>query len=204
MAASPDAFPTSTEGLPAARPPDLIELADGDRFDLTISPVAKRLGDQTVRMLAYNGSIPGPTLKVPQAAEVEVRISNEGDLADTVHWHGLRLDNRYDGTHETQRPLEPGDTFTARIECPDPGAYWYHPHLREDYGQEMGLYGNLIVEPTDPDYWPPAHREIPLTLDDVLVEDGRVGPFSPTETTHVAMGRFGEVFLVGGETEHCP
>ena len=202
MAASPDVFPTSTEGLPDARRPELIELADGDRFELRIAPVAKRIGDQTVRMLAYNGSIPGPTLKVPEGAEVEVRISNEGDLADTVHWHGLRLDNRYDGTHETQRPLEPGDTFTARIECPDPGAYWYHPHLREDYGQEMGLYGNLIVEPADPDYWPPVHREIPLTLDDVLVEDGRVGPFSPTETTHVAMGRFGEVFLVGGETEH--
>ena len=157
--------------------------------------MAKRLGDQTVRMLAYNGSIPGPTLKVPEGAEVEVRITNEGDLADTVHWHGLRLENRYDGTHETQRPLEPGDTFTARITCPDPGAYWYHPHLRQDYGQEMGLYGNLIVEPADPDYWPPAHREIPLTLDDILLEDGRVGPFSPTETTHVAMGRFGDVLL---------
>jgi FtsP/CotA-like multicopper oxidase with cupredoxin domain len=201
MADSADSFPTSTEGLPEARQPELVELADGDRFELRITPIAKRLGDQTVRMLAYNGSIPGPTLRVAEGAEVEVLITNEGDLADTVHWHGLRLENRYDGTHETQRPLEPGDTFTARIKCPDPGAYWYHPHLRQDYGQEMGLYGSLIVEPADPDYWSPAHREIPLTLDDVLLEEGRVGPFSPTETTHVAMGRFGDVLLVGGETE---
>ena len=43
---------------------------------------------------------------------------------------------------------------------PDPGVYWYHPHIREDYGQEMGLYGNVLVEPADPDYWPPAHREV--------------------------------------------
>ena len=57
--------------------------------------------------------------------------------------------------------------------------YWYHPHIREDYGQEMGLYGNVIVVPADPDYWPPAHREIALTLDDVLIEDGRVAAVQP-------------------------
>jgi FtsP/CotA-like multicopper oxidase with cupredoxin domain len=201
LATNPDSFPTSTEGLPAAGRPELVELANGDTFDLRIGPVAKQIGDQTVRMLAYNGSIPGPTLRVSEGAEIEVRIENQGDLADTVHWHGLRLENRYDGTHETQRPLEPGDTFTARVKFPDPGPYWYHPHIREDYGQEMGLYGNVLVEPTEPEYWSPAHREVPLTLDDVLLEDGQLGPFSRTETTHAAMGRFGEILLVGGETE---
>src|SRR5947208_13927540 len=65
----------------------------------------------------------------------------------------------------------------------------------------MRLYGNVIVEPADPDYWPPVHREIPLTLDDILIEDGKVAPFSRAETTHSAMGRFGNVLLVGGETD---
>jgi FtsP/CotA-like multicopper oxidase with cupredoxin domain len=87
------------------------------------------------------------------------------------------------------------------VEFPDPGAYWYHPHIREDYGQELGLYGNVLVEPADPDYWPPANRDIPLTLDDILLEDGQVAPFSRSETTYVAMGRFGEVLLVNGETD---
>src|SRR5918996_1640742 len=170
-----------------------------DRFPLRIAPVAKRIGDETVRMLAYNGSIPGPTLKVPEGGEIEIEIENRGDLADTVHWHGLRLENRYDGTHETQRPLEPGDTFTARVRFPDPGVYWYHPHIREDFGQEMGLYGNVLVVPAESDYWPPAHREVALTLDDILVEDGKVAPFRREETTHSAMGRFGDVLLVNGE-----
>ena len=66
-----------------------------------------------------------------------------------MHWHGLRLDNRYDGTHETQAPIPAGKTFSYRIEFPDPGVYWYHPHIREDYGQEMGLYGNILVVPAD-------------------------------------------------------
>jgi FtsP/CotA-like multicopper oxidase with cupredoxin domain len=65
----------------------------------------------------------------------------------------------------------------------------------------MGLYGNVLVEPADPDYWPPAHRELALTLDDILLEDGKVAPFSRNETTYAAMGRFGDVLLVNGETD---
>ena len=76
---------------------------------------------------------------------------------------------------------------------PDPGTYWYHPHIREDYGQELGLYGNIVVDPTDPAYWPPAHRELVLTLDDLLVEDGQIAAFDRSETTFSAMGRFGNV-----------
>ena len=178
-----------------------MELADGAVFDLQIAPVRKRLGDATVRMLAYNGSIPGPTLKVRQGSEIEVNVVNQGDMEATVHWHGLRLENRYDGTHETQAPIPVGGSYPCRVSFPDAGLYWYHPHIREDYGQEMGLYGNVLVVPDDPDYWPPAHRDVFLTLDDVLVEDGRVAPFSRSETTHAAMGRFGNVLLVGGEPD---
>ena len=152
-------------------------------------------------MLAYNGSIPGPVLKVQEGSEIVVNIENQGDMDATVHWHGLRLENRYDGTHETQAPIQVGERFSARVAFPDPGAYWYHPHIREDYGQEMGLYGNCLVVPADPDYWPPANRDLLLTLDDILLEDGKVAPFSRTETTYVAMGRFGEVLLVNGETD---
>jgi FtsP/CotA-like multicopper oxidase with cupredoxin domain len=192
--------PTDTTGLPQATRPGIVELADGDEFELEIGPVAKRIGDATVRMLAYNGSIPGPTLRIPEGATVTVHATNRGDLEATVHWHGLRLENRYDGTHDTQAPIPVGERFTYEITVPDPGAYWYHPHIREDYGQELGLYGSILVDPADPDYWPPVHREELLTLDDVLIEDGRIAPFG-AETTHVAMGRFGNVMLVGGEPE---
>jgi FtsP/CotA-like multicopper oxidase with cupredoxin domain len=201
MTTETDHFPTATAGLPQARAPEVVELSDGDRFELRIAPVAKRVGDSLVRMLAYNGSIPGPLLKVPEGSRVDVDIVNEGDMEATVHWHGLRLENRYDGTHETQAAIPVGGRYTARIEVPDPGVYWYHPHIREDYGQEMGLYGNILVKPAAPDYWPPVDRELALTLDDLLLEDGRIAPFSRAETTYAAMGRFGNVMLVGGETD---
>jgi FtsP/CotA-like multicopper oxidase with cupredoxin domain len=200
MSTTPDHFPTDVEGLPEACAPERVELSDGDEFNLRIGPVAKRIGDDTVRMLAYNGSIPGPVIEVQEGSEIVVNIENQGDMEATVHWHGLRLENRYDGTHETQAPVQVGERFSARVTFPDPGAYWYHPHIREDYGQELGLYGHCLVVPADPDYWPPANRDLALTLDDILLEDGQVAPFSRSETTHVAMGRFGEVLLVNGET----
>jgi FtsP/CotA-like multicopper oxidase with cupredoxin domain len=199
--ATSEHFPTDTAGLVEAVGSEVIDLADGEEVDLRIAPVTKRIGDATVRMLAYNGSIPGPTLRVREGSELVVIVANEADLEATVHWHGLRLDNRYDGTHETQAPIPAGGTFTYRIEFPDPGVYWYHPHIREDYGQEMGLYGNILVVPADPEYWPQAHREVLLTLDDVLIEDGKIAPFGREETTYAAMGRFGNVMLIGGETD---
>jgi len=196
-----ETFPTDPAGLPTARPTEVVELADGELFDLSIEPVAKQVGDATVRMLGYNGSIPGPTLRVPEGGEIQVKVTNRGDLDATVHWHGLRLDNAHDGTHETQTPMAIGDDFTYSIHCPDPGAYWYHPHIREDYAQELGLYANLIVVPRDSDYWPPAHREMAVTLDDILIEDGKVAEFLREDTTYAAMGRFGNVMLAAGESD---
>jgi FtsP/CotA-like multicopper oxidase with cupredoxin domain len=194
-------FSRETEGLPKAVASTLVTVADGERIELRIAPVEKQVEDAAVRMLAYNGSVPGPTLKVRQGSEIAVDVVNDGDLEATVHWHGLRLENRYDGTHETQAPIAVGGRFTYRVTFPDPGVYWYHPHIREDYGQEMGLYGNVLVEPGLADYWPAVHREVVLTLDDVLIENGKIAPFRRTETTHAAMGRFGNVLLVAGEPD---
>jgi FtsP/CotA-like multicopper oxidase with cupredoxin domain len=194
-------FSTDTAGLADCIAPELIELDDGDTLDLRIAPVVKQIGDDRVRMLAYNGSIPGPTLRVRQGSEITVRVRNDADIEATVHWHGLRLDNAYDGVpDETQAPIPMGGEFTYRVRFPDAGLYWYHPHIREDYGLDMGLYGNLIVDPAEADYWPSVNREAVVTLDDILIEDGQMASFRLDGPTHVAMGRFGNVMLTGGET----
>src|SRR5512140_628 len=194
-------FSRETEGLPKANASTLVKVADGEHIELRIAPVEKHIGDASVRMLAYSGSIPGPTFKVQQGSEIEVNVINDGDLEATVHWHGLRLENRYDGTHETQAPIQVAGSAPSRVTFPDPGLYWYHPHIREDYGQEMGLYGDELVVPSDPDYWEPVHRKDLLKLDGILIEDGKFAAFSRSETTHTAMGRFGNVLLVGGEPD---
>jgi FtsP/CotA-like multicopper oxidase with cupredoxin domain len=194
-------FTTETAGLPEVIRPSVTRLRDGDRLDLRIGPVLKRLGEAELRMLAYNGSIPGPVLHVDQGSQITVQVRNDGDVEATVHWHGLRLENRYDGVpDETQAPIPIGGTYTCQLQFPDPGIYWYHPHIREDFGLEMGLYGTIVVEPADPSYWPAADRQLTVTLDDLLVEDGRIAPFRQSGPNYVAMGRYGNVMLINGET----
>jgi FtsP/CotA-like multicopper oxidase with cupredoxin domain len=196
-----DLFTTETAGLPEVAHPAVTRLRDGDRLDLRIGPARKTIDGAELRMLAYNGSVPGPVLHVDQGSEITVQVRNDGDVEATVHWHGLRLDNRYDGVpHETQEPIPIGGTFTYQLQFADAGFYWYHPHIREDYGLEMGLYGTIVVEPADPGYWPAADRQLTLTLDDLLVEDGQIAPFSKSGPTFVAMGRYGNVMLINGET----
>jgi FtsP/CotA-like multicopper oxidase with cupredoxin domain len=206
VASVDSSFSRDTGGLPEAKCSETVVLRDGDVLELRALAVRKRIGDAAVRMLGYNGSIPGPILRVAQGAQVTVHFTNETDVDTTVHWHGLRLDHHFDGVpHDhggMQPPIPVGGTFTYRLRFPDPGAYWYHPHIREDYAQEMGLYGNILVEPSDPAYWSPVNREIALTLDDILIEEGQVAPFSRTESNRTAMGRYGNVLLVNGETEY--
>lgn len=100
----------------------------------------------------------------------------------------------------TSVPAVGGD-FTYRLQFPDDGVYWYHPHVREDYGLELGLYGNIIVDPREKARWPSVNREAIITLDDILIEDGRIAPFRTAGPTHTAMGRFGNVMLSGGATD---
>ena len=193
--------PQRRQGFPTCRVQRLERLKDGDRFEFRIGPVRKKLDGADLRMLAYNGSIPGPILHVDQGSEITVDVTNEGDVAATVHWHGLRLENRYDGVpHDTQAPIEIGETFTYKVQFPDAGFYWYHPHIREDFGLEMGLYGTIIVEPTDASYWPEVDRQMTITLDDLLVEDGHIAAFNKAGPNFTAMGRFGNVMLINGET----
>jgi hypothetical protein len=83
--------------------------------------VAKRLGEATVRMLGYSGcSLPAHP-QGPARQRDRRHVTSQGDLDTTVHWRGLRLENRYDGVpHETQAPIPVGGRFTCRIQFPDP------------------------------------------------------------------------------------
>jgi FtsP/CotA-like multicopper oxidase with cupredoxin domain len=183
-----------------ARPRELIRVANGDTITLTAAPVKRQLFGRTMTALGFNGQYPGPLIQVDQASTITVRFVNRTDFPTAMHWHGIRLDNRFDGVpHVTQEPIEPGESFEYRIHFPDPGLYWYHPHHREDVLQDLGLYGNLLVRSREPDYFGPANRDEVLMLDDLLVaESGPVG-YGADSPTHALMGRFGNALLVNGE-----
>jgi hypothetical protein len=81
---SATAFAGTLDGLPDAVPTQTVELKDGDTFDITAAYVKKPVGNKLLRMLAYNGSIPGPFIKAAQDSEITVRFHNETDLEQTM------------------------------------------------------------------------------------------------------------------------
>ena len=86
---------------------------------------------------------------------------------------------------------------------PDAGIYWYHPHVREDIEQAMGLFGNMLVDSPDRDYYSPVNREETLVLDDLLVNGDTLIPFGKEAPDYALMGRVGNVLLVNGEPRYA-
>jgi suppressor of ftsI len=193
-------LPRGGASIPLARPRELLRLADGGTLTLVAAPVRRELFGRTVTMLGFNGQYPGPLIEVREGATIVVRFTNRTDFPTAVHWHGVRLANRFDGVpHLTQEPVEPGGSFEYKVHFRDAGIYWYHPHHREDVLQDLGLYGNLLVRSREPDFFGPANREEVLMLDDFLAGDAGVVGYGLEAPTHALMGRFGNVLLVNGE-----
>ena len=192
------------EDLPPVRPRQLVRLGDGGTLDLEADFVRRDIGGRPVAMLAFNGQQPGPLIQVPENATIFVNFTNRTPLPTAIHWHGIRLDNRFDGVPGvTQDPVLPGETFRYQIHFPDAGIYWYHPHHREDVQQEMGLYGNLLVDSPRPDYHGPANQEQVLMLDDLLLGEDGIVPFGESTSNYALMGRFGNILLVNGEPDYA-
>jgi len=183
---------------PASRRTSVVRLADGDTLALVAGAVTKRIHGRDHVLLAFNGQIPGPLLWVERGTTVQVHFVNQLGMPSTVHWHGLRHDFRMDGVPGlSQEPVPPGGTFDYQLRFPDAGLFWYHPHVREDAQQDLGLSGNIVVRGHEG--LPPVAREEVLLLDDILINDDGVVPYGGEAVTHALMGRFGNVFLVNGE-----
>jgi FtsP/CotA-like multicopper oxidase with cupredoxin domain len=190
--------------LPAVKPSTVANLKDGDTLDLTATLVRHTIKGHAFAMYGFNGQIPGPLIRVPQNASITVRFHNRIDLPSAVHWHGVRLDNRFDGVPGlTQDSVLPGKDFTYTVHFPDAGIYWYHPHYREDVEQAMGLYGNMLVDSPEKEYYSPVNREERLVLSDLLVNADTLIPFGKEAPDFALMGRVGNVLLVNGEPRYA-
>jgi suppressor of ftsI len=201
MALRPEVTPFLPAGDAApARPREVVRLESGDTLHLEAGMVRRSLKGRNYTMYAFNGQYPGPLIEAVRGSELTVVFRNRLPHPTTVHWHGIRLDSRSDGVPGlSQPPVPPGGAFVYHLRFPDAGIYWYHPHVREDIQQELGLYGNLMVRPDSGSQYGPAHREAVLMLDDILVGDDGLVPLGLESPTHALMGRFGNVLLVNGE-----
>ncbi len=213
-------FQRQSGGITESKAPQVVELKNGESYELTASFVKKNIGGKSYKMLGYNGSIPGPTIKVMQGAEVTINLKNDTDTPSSLHAHGVRMDNPSDGVPGvTQKEIMPGEIFSYKLKFPDAGVFWYHPHVRVDYALELGLYGNFLVDPAikvvdlnipcggcytlkpNTNYWSPVNREVLLFIDDILIENGKI-KLSKQTVDRTLMGRYGNIMLVNGETDY--
>jgi FtsP/CotA-like multicopper oxidase with cupredoxin domain len=198
---SSSGVPQLLADIPDAKETQVVRLNDGDKYSVSLSYVMKEVGGRPIKLLAYNGSVPGPTIRVQQGSEITVVFTNDSDMKTLLHSHGVRMQDLYDGSQLVQKEMEPGETFEYKLRFPDAGAFWYHPHVRDDIQQAMGAYGNFIVEPADPNEFPKVDREETLTMGDMLIEGGDLAPFSKEFVTHALMGRFGNTMFMNGSNQ---
>ena len=154
-------------------------------------------GDGATSMLGFNGSMPGPELRVQRGKRVNIDVENGLDEGTAVHWHGVRLENQMDGVPMlTQELIEPYDTKTYSFVPPDEGTYWYHSHYISHEQVARGMMGPLIVEDETP---PDIDHDITVLMADwQMQEDGSLSD-EFTDMHSVAhggyMGNFARAFL---------
>jgi manganese oxidase len=181
-----DMGPVSSEGVPAAtqdvggQPLDY-RLEDGIKvFEITAQPVRWNiLDDVTVTAWTYNGTVPGPMIRVTEGDQVRVVFTNNLPDPTTVHWHGILVPNAMDGVPGvTQNPILPGETFTYEFTANPAGTFMYHSHFESDKQIGLGLYAPFIIDPAQPQE-PTPDVDVTLMFSEWRVVDGQTFPSMP-------------------------
>lgn len=162
---------TETEG---GQPLEFREENGVKVFELTAKAVEWQiLDDVTVTAFTYNGTVPGPMIRVTEGDQLRIVVRNE--LADptTIHWHGVEVPNAMDGIPDiTQEPIQPGETFTYEFIAKPAGTFMYHSHFEGDVQVGAGLYAPFIIDPKEPESDPPAVDKT-LMISEWLVRNGQ-------------------------------
>ena len=149
-------------------PAEPLTAAPGQRVvtaSLVAKPTTLDLGGPTVATWAYGDTAPGPLIRATAGDLVRVTLDNRLPADTTIHWHGVALRNAADGVPGmTQDPIHPGERYTYEFVVPDPGTYFYHPHVGLQL--DRGLYAALVVD--DPGESGDYDVEHVIVLDDWL------------------------------------
>jgi hypothetical protein len=146
-------------------------------FHLTVQKVRWTiLPNIEVVAYTYNGTVPGPEIRIFEGDRVRIQVTNALQEPTVVHWHGLQIPNDQDGAADvTQPPIKPGETFTYEWTAPNtPGTFFYHTHFQADRQQTLGLYGPLIIEAKRPKV--KYDVEYTVMLGEWTVKDGKTYP----------------------------
>ncbi|MCU4993993.1 multicopper oxidase family protein [Bacillus cereus] len=150
---------TATTPLKVEKGPEVTLIAKEEKQKLSNGVI--------VPVWTFNGSSPGPEIRVKKGEKVKVTLKNELSAPVSIHWHGYPVPNNMDGIPGvTQDAVDPGKSFTYEFEANVPGTYWYHSHQDSVNQLDRGLYGALIVEDTKEKY----DKDYTLLLDEWVTD----------------------------------
>jgi FtsP/CotA-like multicopper oxidase with cupredoxin domain len=193
------AFLLAAAGLPIGELIERAHAADRQTLRLTAVPgrAVLRASKPASAVWSYDGKVPGPVLRLPQAKPVRIEVANALDQDTTVHWHGIRLPIAMDGVPGiSQTPIAPNQTFTYEFTPPDAGTFWYHPHANSLEQLGRGLYGAIIVQEAEP---LAVDRDLVWVLSDWrLKSDGELAGGFANPMEAAMSGRIGNLVTLNG------
>ncbi|GAA1348552.1 multicopper oxidase domain-containing protein [Arthrobacter roseus] len=167
-------------------------------LDLEAAPTRVQVGGREASVQTFNGSLPGPTLRVAPGDTIRVAMTNRLEAPTNLHVHGLHVSPEGNGDNPFLS-IAPGESFDYEFILPEdhpPGTYWYHPHRHGYVADQVaaGLYGAIIVEDLEP---VPAARERVMVVSDLSLDAS--GNLAEVNQMQQMMGREGQVVLVNGQ-----
>lgn len=166
---SPTALAGASASLPRAGRFGELDASDPAGIDLYLDKQAILVDGKPGTAITINGSIPGPVIRMKEGRDALIRVHNRMEESTSIHWHGILLPFTMDGVPGISFPgIAPGETFTYRYPVRQNGTYWYHSHT--GLQEQLGHYGQLIVEPAEPD---PVQYDVeyPVVLSDWMFDD---------------------------------
>ncbi|GAA1058995.1 multicopper oxidase family protein [Agromyces bracchium] len=202
------AAPGSTDAPPSGdgsakeetfREPE-VRASSGGRLDLELSAAVTTatVGDRQVRVLGFEGGMPGPTLRVRAGDRISLRYRNDLGATTNLHTHGLEVSPERNSDNVFVM-IPAGGTFDYAYELGDDhptGVFWYHPHHHGTTAEQLfaGLYGAIVVEEPEP---LPVARERVLVIADIAFDAN--GDVAAATRVERMLGREGDLVLVNGQ-----
>ncbi len=179
--------------------PPVLESREGTlQLELVAAATQARIGGRQAAVETYNGSLPGPTLRVSAGETIQIAMTNHLQAPTNLHVHGLHV-SPAGNSDNPFLSIAPGATFDYEFALPEdhpPGTYWYHPHHHGNVADQVsaGLYGAIIV--TDPEPVP-VTRERLMVISDLSLDTS--GDLAEAGDMDQMVGREGDVVLVNGQ-----
>ncbi len=174
MDAVPSAGVADATASAGAQPLDYVLDGDTKVFTLTAQVVEWPITEGvTMTAYTYNGTVPGPLLRVTEGDKVRVVLQNELPEATSIHWHGIMVPNGMDGVAGvTQDAVQPGESFSYEFVAKPAGSFMYHSHMEGDKQVGLGLYAPFIIDPAQPEQ-PAPDVDVLMMLAEARVVDGQ-------------------------------